>query len=268
MSAREQASGPWHAHVAARPLVAWSNSQLGLLGRSVDRALARWAADWGLRAPWTAPVRCAPPAQAEGFAWEWLAGAGETASWTCSGKSAAQELTRALFAGVADATPLLLEIGQACWDDALGRVRAVLPLSAAAGAPEEPGAWAFTPWGGSVVVHLPGGARLLLQAAMVRACLDAADTAPQPATPVKGGPATVPVERALAASGLQLQVQLDGCELDVGSLQDLQVGDVLRLRHALDAPAAVSLADGVPLFTGFLARSRGRKAVEIAQAIA
>jgi hypothetical protein len=268
MSAREQASGPWHAHAAARPLVAWSDNQLGVLGRTVDRALAGWAADWGLRAPWTAPVRCGAPAQAEGSAWEWLAGAGETASWTCSGKSAAQELTRALFAGAADATPLLLEIGQACWDDALGRVRAMLPLSAADGAPAEPGAWALAPWGGSALVDLPAGARLLLQAAVVRACVDAAGPAPQAATPVRSGPATVPVERALAASALQLQVQLDGCELDVGSLQDLQVGDVLRLRHALDAPAAVSLADGVPLFTGFLARSRGRKAVEIAQAIA
>jgi flagellar motor switch protein FliM len=47
-------------------------------------------------------------------------------------------------------------------------------------------------------------------------------------------------------------------------LRDLQVGDVLRLEHALDAPLQVRDTEGNALFDAALARSRGLKAVEIA----
>jgi flagellar motor switch protein FliM len=63
---------------------------------------------------------------------------------------------------------------------------------------------------------------------------------------------------------LPLQVRLEACEVDIGRLQDLQPGDVVRLPHRLDAPAAVVGPGGQPLFGGYLVRRRGRKAVELA----
>ena len=76
--------------------------------------------------------------------------------------------------------------------------------------------------------------------------------------------ATVNVASVVADFPMRLRVQLEACELDVGSLRELQVGDVLRLRHRIEMPAWVHTAGGDPLFSGFLVRSRGRKAVELA----
>ncbi|HEY0824824.1 MAG TPA: FliM/FliN family flagellar motor C-terminal domain-containing protein, partial [Ramlibacter sp.] len=126
----------------------------------------------------------------------------------------------------------------------------------------------LSPWSGSVLVSLPGGARVLLGAALVRILVAWADDAGASQAAWSAPTPRVPVDRALAGIALNLQVHLEGCELSVGSLQDLQIGDVLRLQHRVDAPAAVTLPDGAPLFNGFLARTRGRKAVELAPAVA
>jgi hypothetical protein len=125
--------------------------------------------------------------------------------------------------------------------------------------PPPRGAW--RPWSGALLVSLPLCGDVLLDAALVRAVL--------PARPVAAGAAgarapLVPLHRAAAALTLPLQVRLEACEVDIGNLQDLQPGDVVRLPHRLDAPAAVVGRDGQPLFGGYLVRRRGRKAVELA----
>lgn len=266
MNARSEAGRAWQRDVPARALRAWSGEQLSLLARNAGDVLSGWAADWGLAAGWSDPV-CCTPAQAGPGAWTCLGGEGDMAAWTGSGDGWVSELTAALFGGTPQVTPLLQEIADACREDALGRLRSFLHLPAH-GVPAEPSAALLSSWGGAVVLDLPFGWRVLLACGLVQAATAAAKgaSASQARGPQRA--ALSAIGDAIGARELRMQVQLEGCEVDIGTLQDLQVGDVLRLRQGLDLPAAVSLAGGAPICRGFLVRSRGRKAIELARASA
>jgi hypothetical protein len=169
------------------------------------------------------------------------------------------QLARALFGAAEACTPVLAEVVAMCRADAHARLADALQLARCDG--EGPPAGAWRPWSGALLASLPMGWRVLLDAALVRSLL------PPPAREAPATPAPlVPLQRAAAALALPLQVHLEGCEVDIGSLQDLRPGDVVRLPHPLDAPAAVVARDGQPLFGGYLVRRRGRKAVELVPA--
>jgi hypothetical protein len=124
-----------------------------------------------------------------------------------------------------------------------------------------PDASAWNRWNGAVVAQLPGCGLLLMQAGVVRAMargrgLRSGET---------GGQPLVALRDALRAAPMQVQVELVGCELEVGELQALQVGDVVALRHRTDAPAFLCRSGGDVLLSGWLARTRGRKAIELAR---
>jgi len=57
-------------------------------------------------------------------------------------------------------------------------------------------------------------------------------------------PGLVTVDRALAERPLQLRIMLSPVQLSLGAVNELQVGDVIRLDHPLDAPALAALAAG------------------------
>ncbi|QJW85531.1 FliM/FliN family flagellar motor switch protein [Ramlibacter terrae] len=76
-----------------------------------------------------------------------------------------------------------------------------------------------------------------------------------------------PLSGAVDAVGMlpiELNVQLAGCEIDIGTLQGLQPGDVLRTQHSVDAPATVTDAAGVPLFRAYPGRRAGSRSVALA----
>ena len=161
-------------------------------------------------------------------------------------------------------TDVLLEIAESCQRDALTRLAPALRLEGADDLPEISGA-VFAPWSGSVLAVLPGGGHMLMQGGVVERLLQVVDQPPASAARTRAAP-LVSLTQAMASMSLPIQVQLEGCELAIASLQDLQAGDVLRLRHRLDAPLAVTADGGKLLFGGFLARSRGRKVIELAPA--
>jgi flagellar motor switch protein FliM len=115
-----------------------------------------------------------------------------------------------------------------------------------------------------LLVTLPTGARLLVDAGAVEQVLRSRAPSELLASNAASPVATVPVLKALAQAKMTVQVRLQGCELDAGSLQALQLGDVIRLRHGLQTPAVITNGSGRELFSGWLARSRGRKAVQLA----
>jgi hypothetical protein len=167
-----------------------------------------------------------------------------------------------LFGSCLPVGSLASEVADACERDAWSRIRAALDLRP--GSPEDLPALASTasPWAGAVVANLPLGMRMLMTATLVDALLKRRGIARSLAPSPRGG--LVAVREALSNTSYAVEVQLDGCEIEIGALQDLQVGDVLRIQHPLDAPASVRSDGGATLFNGFLARSRGRKAVELA----
>lgn len=228
----------------------------------IEAVLGAWALDWGLPPPLCTAVDCSAVEAAGELPWQCLGGAEAGAAWIDSTAEGRAQLAAALFRGAAQVTPLIEEIAGACWSDALSRMRSSLALPHM-GSYAAPAASTLSAWSGAVVVSLPFGVRLLLAADAVRKLVAGARGAHAADRVVASGP-LLGIPEAIGERELRVEVHLEGCDIEIGALQDLQLGDVLRLRQALDKPASVSVADGAPVFSGFLVRSRGRKAIELA----
>ncbi|MBC5785106.1 FliM/FliN family flagellar motor switch protein [Ramlibacter sp. USB13] len=147
-------------------------------------------------------------------------------------------------------------VARRCAEDAQARIASLLRLewSAEPGAPAD-AVWSY--WSGAVIARLPGQGVLLLEAGLVRAVLGVAARA-RTEQPV------VPLHDAISPGALRVQVELAGCELPLGEVTGLQLGDVIRLQHPVGVAARVC-HEGTVLCDGWLARSRGRRAIELAR---
>ncbi|MBB6581995.1 FliM/FliN family flagellar motor switch protein [Ralstonia solanacearum] len=72
-----------------------------------------------------------------------------------------------------------------------------------------------------------------------------------------------PVLSALSAEPLSMTAELNPIELELGTLTGLQVGDVIRIPHALEMPLLVRADDGELLYQAFLGRLEDQKAIEL-----
>jgi hypothetical protein len=162
-------------------------------------------------------------------------------------------------------SPLLTEAIAACMRDAGSRLASALdPGPGAKGEVD-----ALLPsgkWSGAVAAFLPCGSSVLMEGECVERALRSASAPARP--PRDAAPALVPLLEAARASAVRLEARLCACELDLALLQRLRPGDVIRLPHPLDRPISVHGADGRALFDGFLARSHGLRALELAPAAA
>jgi flagellar motor switch protein FliM len=126
----------------------------------------------------------------------------------------------------------------------------------------------FQPWSGGVLLSLPNAGALLpsllLNPQCVRVLLGSQASHPMvPERARRAPPITVTVEQALAGHTLPIQAELAGCELDLGTLQSLRLGDIVPLPHALDEPLLVSTPVYGTFCAGFLGRQAGSKAIEL-----
>jgi hypothetical protein len=265
MNSPQRADKAWQASVAASPLMAWRTGQLSLFAGVMRSVLADWAAGWGLPGSWFADVGCAPASDLAAETWSCLGRSEEGNAWFSPAFREQELLADALFPGASPLTELLLEIGEACRRDVKARLASALLLQEAADDPHALPGSVFAPWSGAVLASLPWGGRVLLEGAAAARLLRSRGGLPAAAAR-RGVSPVVPLAQAIASMSIPVQVHLEGCDVAIGSLQDLQPGDVLRLRHRLDAPATLMADNGETLFDGFLARSRGRKAVELAPA--
>jgi hypothetical protein len=250
----------WQRIDHAQPLRAWRGDELAVLCERLAALQSAWQADWGLQA-WGAPgVACAPPRDVKQRPWVAL-GAG---AWWVADERFEEQVARGLFDADA-ATPLARSLVQACRDDLAARLRALCGLAAADGTAQPPDAALAGPWSAAVAATLGAGIELLLQAQVVAQVLGTEDAAPDPSPAASLAP-LVPVADAVARRRMPLRIALAGCELDLGTLQDLQVGDVVRTDHPVDAPALLEDRAGRTVFRGFLVRSGALKAVELTPA--
>lgn len=253
---------------AAHPLRFWRADQLHAMEHVLGRCLRAWAGDWGL----AEDLVCADcrrmtardgEAASQGIA---LRGANGAAAWFHA-QAWMDALPELLLGAAIGSSGIAVEVVRACIDDARLRLAQALDL-APARSDGVPPLRRRDSWSGEVGVLLPFGGSLLLNAEAVEACLrHGGSVPPSPCTPRPAG-ASVAMPLLLAASEQRLPVhaQLASCEVDLGVLQDLQPGDVLRIPHRLDAPLQVRAESGATLFNGYLASSRGRKVLELAAA--
>ena len=254
---------------AARALRFWPEEQLRTVERLLGQALRPWVLDWGLDES-RVRVQCAPAGADDAAATEdtTLHGDRGSVAWLRAQKWAGV-LVPEFFGNAGGSGEIAREIEAACIDDASRRLAHALGMSGTA--PQELTSTSMQrrrgAWGGEVRASLPFGGLLLLNAGAVEACLGRGGMPAQSsASRVAAAPVAMPLLEAAAGQRMSLRAQLAPCEVDLGVLQNLQPGDVLRIPHRVDAPLQVRSDSGATLFTGYLASIRGRKALELARA--
>ncbi|MDQ8035476.1 MAG: FliM/FliN family flagellar motor C-terminal domain-containing protein [Bordetella sp.] len=264
--AHADAVQPDAAHV--RPLVAWSDAQRTSLARQYLNLWHAWSARWVPGPDATAApdvrVQVGDPTP-------------ECASWhltrTATAKTTSLQEGDATSAGVRVLSrhllgdgaggPIAHEVVRAAWDDWLESLCTWLgePIAHLEPLPAASGDEGFDAnWSGCLRLSaalFDGIWHLHLPAAAVRRLLGASDSLRQASPPTD---ATLDVVPALIDKTLKVRVSLEDVHLSLRQLQDLQIGDVVTLSHALDAPAHVQFADGDRVAQGWLAQHAGHVA--------
>lgn len=248
---------------AAFPLHAWAACQLARVSVEVDGTLEGWARAWGLELAGAEVTSTEVDPHAEIGCPTHLGRRGDAAAWMLGGAALLRRIHLLLFGCERSIGTIAEEVALACEKDLLARLRAATGLAADethALPPER----CRQPWSGWVQAQLPLGIGMLLSPEAVASTLQGADIDPSPRRDLEAAP-LAPLGEALSSSAFELHAELEGCEVSIGALRDLQRGDVLRLRQRLDAPAVVREPDGSVLFSGFLVRRGARRALELAR---
>lgn len=250
------------SRAVAAPLRAWSADGLRRMCACVDAALAAWSAAWGMDLSGEGTSCVVPGRQADPARSVLLGRRGESAAWLLDRADILSCIHLRLFGCTPSCGTIAEEVALSCRRDLLGRLRGTLGLGDAEVAEELP-VDARRPWSGWILARLPLEIDLMMSPQAVQPMLgEGAGPLSQKAS-AEAQP-LVPLGAALATAAFQLHAELEGCELGIDVLQDLQPGDVLRLRHPLDAPALVCSDGGGILFSGFLVRRGARRALELA----
>lgn len=250
----------WVDAGSALPLRAWDHARQRFIADTLVQALRQWERDWGLAAR-EGDVSCATATEA-------LAGAAVQALGERASAAACIELPVSFDAALAQAlwgeacvyAPIARAVQLTCGADMLARLAAALGLDPAPRGASVP-AIGVGAWTGSVCVLLPWALRLLLNGDAMQAAMPA--HAPPGARALPAVPPLTKVKDALAGRRLPLRVHLADCDLTLGKLRDLQLGDVLALPHGIETPLHVRDAQGVPICHGALARKHASKAVHL-----
>ncbi|MCG2594958.1 FliM/FliN family flagellar motor C-terminal domain-containing protein [Ramlibacter sp. XY19] len=254
---------PWQPGQAARTLH-WRDERASQRAETDLRALfSKWCTAWGLDVD-GARVRCrSVTLTLEPGSWTCFESEGAPCAWLAQEPEDASPLLRSLFPGSVAHGPLARAVASACRQDLLLRLTSFLGISAAESGGPPPPAIARA-GSGALEVEISGvlATRLVMSHELAGARWS---TATRKAGSLPSHP-LVPATTAMASRALALEVQLDGCELEVGTLRGLQVGDVVRLDHALVRPASLRHGDAA-LCSAYLGRRDHRKAVELATGV-
>ncbi len=159
------------------------------------------------------------------------------------------------------------------WTDFLVHLSSGLGLANAPISSTAPEGRLFEQWSGAAIVKLQLDTQCIffvLSASLMQTLrslqtLGAGGTPNLPALPKLLRP-IARLEQTLAKQIIQLRVSLNGCELDLGSLEHLQLGDVVRLEHKLDQALLLKTGQGELVCHAYLGRNKNKKAIELASA--
>ena len=255
----------------------WSPAQLSEMARWLQTTWQAWLRNWVVVPDRRlAEVQCSLAWQAEpplaARQWSTLGAAGSARAWLDAPGDPAQVAFSALFGSNSGdrAESVNTPIGAAVVRQAHSELFEAMRNRLGLGLPsseQPPTAPLFKPWSGAVVVSLgcesAGGQLLLLDAQAVNQLMVGSEQhlarpVPRDAPP----PPPVAVMAAMADKTVRVQVALAPCELDLGALCGLRVGDVIPLPHSLDTALTVSVG-GDAVCTGFLGRQGASRAVEL-----
>jgi flagellar motor switch/type III secretory pathway protein FliN len=126
----------------------------------------------------------------------------------------------------------------------------------------QPPAETWAPGSGALMIDIerkPLHLRLLLPGTLSAAYL-------RPAEAARTARSAAPLEKPLsllATRAVRVVAQLGEAEIDIGTLQSLAVGDVIKLDTRVDQPAQIFSTDGTPLCHGHLGTRDGHKSLQL-----
>jgi hypothetical protein len=250
------------------PIHWWSPEQRDAMAVAVAPAWGEWLRQW-LPAGSRRIARCACR-----LAWE--LGGDAAAHWTSLGRSSSgaawirwvderEGAHYAMFGCSAGAAPVSRALARDAAADAERRLREAMGLDDVTAPPPAP--FLFRAWSGAVVVTLAADdlalIELLVDSATASALLPPALRVPS-APPIGLRSKLIPVEHACAPQPLKAEIRLACCELDLGTLASLRVGDIIPLAHSLESALDV-VVEGQVLCAGYLGRRGNSKAIELAR---
>jgi hypothetical protein len=258
-----------------RSLRWWSDAALLGAADKLRRTLEPWAAGWGLSLhelrACNAAAEGALPAPVE----QHVLAAGTARVWHGDGH-AVGALAALLFgpppAEARGGSALACELAARAWQDLLDALSVALPVAAAA--PTSAIADAEHAWSGAVRVDFdvrgmgPASRFSLRLDAAVAGTWCAGRATASAANPVMQPTPLVTLPEVVAQRPVRVSVHLAAVELNLGELQSLAVGDVIRLPHRLDDPLQVDVdlddaPSRTPLCRDHLAQRDGRVVAEL-----
>lgn len=256
-----------------QPLRWWTGPQLTELAARFEHVTQEWCTAWGLPAPVALVcMRAHECAGAQAEDWRLWAAQGERQVLLRSKETPAAQLLSALFKPAAKAgecahDSMASQLAQqawcalqAAWRGVCG-IAPVAQMDEAATAPADSRAWSD-----AVVLGFDGWV-LDLQLYLNPACAsELMHMPPRFQLPAASQPPLTDFFDALQDASLPLRVALSDVEIDIGSLQNLALGDVIRLPHLLDAALNVHVGDDI-VCTAYLGQRQGRRAVELQRSL-
>ena len=244
---------------AASPLRWLPAAVLHAIENVVDECWARWQADWHCAGKGRVQAVNAADSGAKLLTWHAIPSR-EGAIWS-EQAPLRSTIAHALFGERSlSAGGIAARVVERAESDLL---QALKGLAGPAGGPQET-ARLFDRWSGAVVLRLP------LNEGVIRILV-----APEPAEALAGAevpagalgqlPPLDPLAAVIESRAVRASVELAECDVAIGELRDLAVGDVLRLQHLLSAPVAVRVA-GRAICNARLGRRGIAKAVALSRA--
>jgi hypothetical protein len=243
---------------------------------TLRRALDAWAAAWGLSLHGVQARNAVPGDAPAPSVQQHLLASGAARLWQADGAAPTALSTLLFGAPPADAragSALADELASSAWQDLLDAVAVAVPVAGSAspaGTPDH----AERAWSGALRVDFAVRNRgaesrfcLRLDAALADAwCASAASTGA--ARPVVPRTPAVALAAVVADRPVRVSVHLAAVELNLGALQSLAVGDVIRLPHRLDEALQVNVdldetPSRTPLCRAHLAQKDGRLVAEL-----
>lgn len=247
----------------------WTGPQLAELAARFEQVTHEWCVAWGLPAPAAlVSMRTHECPAAQAGDWRLWAAQKERQVLLRSTESPAAQLRSALFEPAAKTgecahDSMASQLAQQAWCALQEAWRGVCGIAPVALSDEAMAALAGRrAWSGAVVLGFDDWVldfQLYLNAACAAALMH---TPPRVQIPAFSQPPVTDFFDALQDASLLLRVALSDVEIDIGSLQSLALGDVIRLPHLLEAALNVHVGDDI-VCAAYLGQRQGQRAVEL-----
>ena len=259
----------------------WAAGQLDLICKKIDAVNADWSKDWlanGESHSAQAKLASVSLNKQETLAvWRQVSGAGAQVFWMQIPPRHLEHLQDVMFSASGSTSisskskgAIGKSVASQAWEEYLGKLSDLLSpaqVDMSAGVPPQN---LFKAWSGAVQLEMQWcGVKLVL--VLNQACVeqllgpDVLAEGENKRKLLRTAPTSKlhSIAQAVQHKRVRIRVELSPCDIELGNLQQIQVGDVIPLPHGLEQPLQVKFASGEALCLAFLGTRENKKAIEV-----